>query len=323
MNISNNRVGFEGFYKLELSRADKNGNIIKETTRVVAEFPNLITNNGLELLKTDTFADNCSVGTGSTTPAVTDTTLASHLATKVGQTSVDVGPGSSTSPRYSSATMTWQFSQAAVIGNISEVGVGAGSGGNNLFSRALILDQNGSPTTITVTAVDILTITYSLRLYPSEQDSVTSIVIGGVNTTCTTRLGVRGNETAWTWVIRGNPYKWWFQSQSENLQTYSGGLNAIGLNPADNSGADASGAYSSPAPSVGEFGNTGEYWYQVAWFFSTTQGNATGGIAAVATPNSGGTRADQWKTGFSPVIPKTNTKTLTITTRYSWGRYTP
>lgn len=310
----NSNCGVQGFYKIHLSKGDKNGNIIDGTTELVAEFENLVTNNGLELMKGNTFCNNCSVGTGSSTPSNTDTTLASHLATKVNRTTLNAGTGNLTvSPRYNEAVMSWTFAQGAVVGNISEVGVGAGTAGTNLFSRALVLDGDGNPTTITVTSIDILTITYVLRLYPSESDSVATINIGGVDYTCTTRLGSLISGTLSFWVASGHPIAGQIGSYYDYLQTYSGALNGVATAPSAQSGAESS------TSSTG-YGGVGEYWWQAVWSFSIGQGNATGGIQAVATVAR---VANQWKTGFSPVIPKDNTKTLTITMRYSWGRYTP
>ena len=53
---------------------------------------------------------------------------------------------------------------------------------NQLFSRALIRDGAGNPTTLTVTAIDILTVTYQLRLYRPTTDIVSTVCSTAVYT---------------------------------------------------------------------------------------------------------------------------------------------
>lgn len=116
-------------------------------------------------------------------------------------------------------TLVFEFPAGRATGNLTEVGVGWTSDGviipnannNRVFSRALILDASGQPTTLTVLADEILRVTYMLRLYVpfNVPDEVKVMTIGGVNTTVTIRsangftwLDFNINDYAWLWVAR-------------------------------------------------------------------------------------------------------------------------
>ncbi len=103
------------------------------------------------------------LGTGSTPPTVADLSLETLLISKFANNPVSGAAGSGTdfiSPIYSTSE-GWElvFDLGEVIGNISEIGISAN---NNLFTRALITDGSGDPTTITLGANDILTVNYRL-----------------------------------------------------------------------------------------------------------------------------------------------------------------
>lgn len=108
------------------------------------------------------------VGTGSTPPLPTDTSLENEIASSLGVTDYN----NSYSYNEQDDTLTFvvtatrSFSLGGVIGNISEVGVnfnGAGVWtGNRLQSRALIQDSQGDPTTISLGSEDQLVVVYTL-----------------------------------------------------------------------------------------------------------------------------------------------------------------
>lgn len=113
-----------------------------------------------------------AVGTGSTAPTVNDTDLVSTLASKTENNDTAVNNTYS----YDSNTDTFEFVHSksfpfplgAVVGNISEVAVFSNTtvAGvyNTLVSRALIVDDLGNPTTITLTAEDQLVVVYTMVL---------------------------------------------------------------------------------------------------------------------------------------------------------------
>ena len=103
------------------------------------------------------------LGSGSTPPSLSDTSMETLIISKGAGAPSGAKAGSSTtfsSPVYStSAGWELEFGIGEVIGNISEIGV---TGGTLLTTRALITDEFGDPTTITVGVDDILTVNYRI-----------------------------------------------------------------------------------------------------------------------------------------------------------------
>lgn len=159
-------IGVKGRYRLLVKR---NGDTINDT----GWFDNLITNQGMDFLGTSTaYLNSCQVGSSSTTPAYTDVALGARVA---GVSSAFSQQRIETTSRYCVDKKTFTFSSGTATGNISEVGVGTGETGNTLFSRALILDSFGNPTTITVTAEDDLIVIYELWFKQPTSDFTASV----------------------------------------------------------------------------------------------------------------------------------------------------
>ena len=167
----------QGKYNLVITRPD---NTVIET----GWFDNLVLNSGLDMVGT-AYAPfvYCQLGTGSSTPVATQTTLDASVASAYGYVSTNVNSGA---PNYSAVvTYEYSFAQGAVVGNMAEIGIGPGSTGT-LFSRALISNSSG-PTTITITAIDQLTVYYQLTITPTITDQTGSFLLSGNNVNYTTR----------------------------------------------------------------------------------------------------------------------------------------
>jgi len=166
MNPITPTAKMSGHYKLE---AFVPGN----PKRVLAEFDNLITDFGLNYIagSYSEILKKCSIGTGNTLPAYSDTTLAAKKAETTAYTDQFI---SSTSD-YLSYKKTFQFSVGAASGNLAEVGIGTYE---NLFSRALIKDAQGNPTTIAVLPDEIQHVTWELRIAKPETVSGEVAIIG-------------------------------------------------------------------------------------------------------------------------------------------------
>jgi hypothetical protein len=187
---------FAGRFRLRVYRND--GTLRRDT----GWFNNLITNNGLDypvLGPTQAFGarfmfPQCFVGTGSATPSFTDTSLQAYLASSnaagpaVPAAAFVAGP-----PPYWQQFSSYRFSTGTAAGNISEIAIGASP--TNIFNRALILDNLGNPTTITVLADELLDVTYEFRVYPPTTDEVATFAINGVSQSITTRSF--GHHTAY------------------------------------------------------------------------------------------------------------------------------
>jgi hypothetical protein len=313
--IINSNNGLAAYYKIEKHQADDDGIEIPGTRETVADwFPNLITNAGLDFLSSNGFIVWCGLGSGSTAPAFTDTALQTPVgARKSG--SVAQGPSGGTigtSDYYSSIVGTYVFEQNTVVGNLSEICTAPLATGS-VFSRALILDGGGAPTTITVTPIDILTVTYQLRLYRSITDIAGSFDIGGVTHDTVTRAALVGADNLSTWNSYGPRAD--AAGSSRGMISFTGALGAVTSTPASTSGT-GTGPGTLPAYTPGS------YYRDTVISATVGQLNAAGGIAALATWNGAGA-ALPFQVSFSPVLPKDDTKTLTATIRSSWARYTP
>lgn len=319
--IIDQHFGVEGRYKLMLSRGDADGNPVPGTGRVVGEFPNLITNNGMDALSGALWFNVVRLGTGNTTPAVGDTALANQIAAS--GTNLSLATGGAADGSWSSLTATWVFAQGAVVGNVSEIGTSSGATGN-LFSRALIVDGSGAPTTISVTAMDILTVVYEFRVYYDLTDKVTTVNVLGVDYTLTTRACQLGARRANSWYSYGHTGD--NNSTTQPLFVFgSTGTGTLALGPVTGdilrTGTTSQSRSAYPA-AMGAY-TAGSFTRTQTFTFNVDNGNVAGGIKAVSMWEGNERRSIPCQTLVSPPIPKDATKTMTWTVRFTWSRYTP
>lgn len=115
-------------------------------------------------------------GTGTTPVTPSDTGMASYLSAGQNESISNITTRE-TSPAPKIRHMwRWRFNQGDVVGNVSEVGVALSSfptSSTPLLSRALVVDVNGDPTTITVLADEYLEVEYELYLNASASSSGT------------------------------------------------------------------------------------------------------------------------------------------------------
>ncbi|UEW68328.1 hypothetical protein [Xanthomonas phage JUN5] len=311
MNQVNVELGARGLYRLDVFKADAEGNKIGDPVKSTGWFDNLILNAGLAYWADpgDTFT-SCQVGSGSTAPANTDTSLQTRIAgtSTVVSTTENV---QGTAPYYAFLRRIYEFGTGAAAGNLSEVGVGWGATGATLFSRALIVDGGGTPTTITVLADEILQVTYEIRLYMPTGDVTGSFVSNAVTYNYTLRAA---NVTSTApWSLRYSPT---FNLNRQFFYAGAATLGAITSAPTGTS-APASSASADTSPTGPTFNAT------MAAALATA--NLVGGVGAVyfASSASSGESGGAWQMGFSPALPKDATKTLSVTISVTYGRYTP
>jgi hypothetical protein len=296
------QIGLTGHFLLEAVNAETG------ERRFLAEFDNLITNGGLDRLGSAGTGYSgiyyVQVGTGSTAPANTDSALANYLAgtsRSFSYTSSYAG-----APTYhTEGTYYWEFNQGAAAGNLSEIGVGWAASGS-LFSRALIVDGGGSPTTITVAAIEFLAVTYKLRMYPPLTDVTGTITLDGDDYDYTLRAA-NVNGSSWGSVGVSGP------GGEKFAYAYSGGIGAVTGAPSGTASAltISQAAYSS-----------GSYTIEETLTASISQGNLTGGIDSVTFYISAWNGIGQYsfQCGFSPAIPKDNTMELELVFEITWAR---
>lgn len=301
------RVRVAGWFTLEAVGLDGR-------RRPLASFPNLITNKGLDLIGTGGYPiGTCAVGTGNTAPAVTDTALVAQVASTtnaISRTANNTG----SSPYYAYLVTTWQFPVGAAAGNLAEVGVG--SGATSLFSRALILDGGGSPTTITVLSNEALNVTYQVNMYPPTTDVTGNVSLGGSSYAFTLRASNVTSTNNWGISTDTNFAGVGNHSSGSAFSTQT--LGAITSQP---SGA----AYGADSSSVGTY-TLGSYTQTVTLGWSINAGNAPGGIGSVQLVVGWGSDVGYpvdgggcYQCSFTPVIPKDNTKVLSLTFSVTWA----
>lgn len=323
-NILEAHGGYAGWYKIEAMRLDADGLEIPGSRRVAADwFPNLITNAGLDFLGTagDTLVFGfVRVGSGNTAPAFTDTALVSQVAVSSTQQGTVTSGVNRTGTFYAWKRRTVRFVAGSMGGssvNLAEVGVSpAGTGA--LFSRALILDGGGSPTSITVLPDEVLDVTYELRLYPTTTDATGTVNIEGVVYNWTARALLNTYYDA-CWVELGP---------------------AVGpkLNPAGFALRGPGAAADLPPQNVEVVAPVtaglitaiaytgGTYQRSFRFDLDLNDGNVAGGIGCLFAASDGtgaGRTFGAWGWGLSPKLPKTAAYKASFTFRMSWGRYTP
>lgn len=148
-----------------------------EIVRETPEFKNLVLSTGLARMAVNSWIDRCCVGTGNSTPVVSQVGLDSFLAstTTTAAGASDTGGIQVTdAPFYWYGRRTWRFAVGVATGNISEVGLGWGN--SELWNRALIKDVDGNPTTITVLADEYLDVISEVRIYPQESSGTFNLI---------------------------------------------------------------------------------------------------------------------------------------------------
>lgn len=299
MKNVNLSVGLSGRFRLQVRGPD--GELRKDT----GWFNNLILNTGLNRIGTgSSVGARCQVGAGSTAPTVADTSLQSWIAGNDSTQSQTNGIVNAAGETYSWARRTYRFNIGVAAGNVSEVGVGWGSSGATLFSRALVLDGSGNPNTITVLSDEILDVTYELRFYPPSVDAAFSLTIAGVNYDFVARTALLVDDNWSPQSLLGSGMG------SPSINAYQGPIGAITAQP---TGGGSLGSMTYDSYSNNSYQRTG-----IATF-NVSSGNLSGGIGALLFRTSG-----SWAMQFSvtPKIPKDNTKTFTIRVTTTWARKT-
>lgn len=297
--------GVAGFYQIFIK--DKNG-----VTHKKAEGKNLILNQGLNRwfsAPTSTIMNRCRVGTGTSTPVVTQTQLDNVIATTSSRT-INSGSSGGIPDWYYFYQCTYTFPLGGVVGNISELGL---DDNTNLMTRALIKDELGNPTTITVTAEEQLIVIYELRKYSPTGDS---------NLTLT--LNFNGTPTDFDSVIRAAnvsniTFSPWDPNEPLSAATGTNFVTAfetqtLGATTSTPAGSGLSGTLNAAGAYVNE-----TFYRDYTADFSLTQGNFTNGIGSIALFGSAIAR-HIFQLNFTPRILKNADRLLSIPVRLSWAR---
>ena len=172
-------MGISGHFHLVLRKAS--GEVKQEL-----EFDNLITDNGLRAIVTDSLGtSNAHVGTGTATPTFSDVKLANPLAqTDAGSGAGPVSYRSRTEPPFwTQMSIKRTFAPGVGTGILTEIGMAPSANLNLVHTRTLIKDANGNPTSITKLADDFLDITYTVRTAIPNEDTPFSFELNGQTVT--------------------------------------------------------------------------------------------------------------------------------------------
>ena len=303
-------IGLSGSY--ELTVKNQAGEITKQLA-----FENLILNQGLDSIGTESypFPNNevkCRLGTGSVVPAVTDTALSGTASVfSGGATGGDVIGNITTPPYWSECSFAMTFPIGALSGNYTEIGLYSSAG--TLFSRALIKDSGGNPTTLTILATEELHVVYKLRMYPPMTD-----------TTGTFSMTYNGTPTTYNYTIRYSNFKITSTYPFTVVGNLGCGLLSGAVLSANITG-DMTGTNAAQSSTVSlSTYVAGTYYRDITYTCKTGNANFATGISGVRfnsvvfPGDTSGWAHSQCL--ISPPIMKTATDTLSLTFRISWGR---
>lgn len=306
------KTGMKGRFKMNV--VDPKTNEIKRST---GWFDNLITDGGLNMKGTLAPARACHVGSGSTTPSVTDTQLDTFVASTSNRISTPRGSQTDVIPRYAWQQVLFRFGAGQAEGNLTEVGITNDdfmTASGPLFSRALILDGSGNPTTLSILSDEILEVWYELRHYIPTDDLVENIEINGVMTEVRTRAARITDSSQYGWAgsttIFGRPADFVTGQFSNSTAVWSGDIGTQFDNSPSGSLANENSA-SLPSYVDGSLTRTAE------GFWNIDNANFETGIRSVQFRSYIGTYQSQ----FDPPIQKDNTQELRINVEVSWGRF--
>lgn len=323
------KIGLAGYYRMRTHKY-KSGKLGYDT----GWFPNLITDGGIinwnnvpSLNASGEAFGNLCVGTGNATPTTSDTQLASltaYVAANTPFSSTGYVAASPPTPAYWWGNVVAQFGTGVAAGNLAEVGVYPAQFDGNppinvppngyLFSRALILDSNGNPTTITVLSDEILTVTWQLRFYLDLTDHAFTFNLNGSPITGVYRMSQASIQRAN--LATGGCTK----NSNWSIQTYTGDIvSALSGTPTGNIGTlNQTLVTMNSINFTNDLANTGTCYVDRTVTARTSDFNGTWGSFIFQNL--------MWSYQFgnlsSPII-KTSGQQLQMSFRTAWGRYSP
>lgn len=299
------KVGLEGWYGMQ---AIKRGRVVREYW-----FPehNLITDLGLDRIGSagaNSIYRYMHVGLGTANPDGAQVQLSNFLANVTTSQPTTTSGNSGAPDFYAWRRFEWTSGIGDLGNNIlTEIGVSGQTGNGLLFSRDLIRDAEGDPSSFPIQDDEQFRGIYELRIYAPQSDNPASVMIGAnPHDTITRALDV--NSGNWGAV---NPGQVGVNFAANTIvghsQAYSGDLVAItATNPSGSLG-------SATSVSTQDYNNGDHYRDRTTvWGISTGNGN----IRTVTQ----GFNCCKFQVRYDPVIEKTSDQTLVLNQRVSWAR---
>lgn len=319
MNIKLPSVKIGGQFRLVTSKDAECKQVVEDT----GFFDNLITNTGMNRIGEVTtnagtslaaFITLCGrfvVGSGSAEPQFTDTVLQNPVAFASANVVLD-NESSNYERGWYEITVRHQFGQGQAAGNLSEIGIQHTSTSGPLWSRALILDGQGDPTTITVLPDDFLTCYYTLRIMIPKEDAVFNIGVDydedGIVPTVVTGRPLSANSASpsagWGLQTAGT------SSSMAGLRFYTGGLaSPTATNPLGSAIGNDTLSFSTVPYIADSFER----------YVTRTNGLNEHNSQELRTASLNALMG-RWQIEFDPPLQKDNTQTMQVTFGYSWAR---
>ena len=285
-----------GEYQVQVLKADR-------TPRLITHWmPNIVTNFGLDsLLSGQNFTARCSVGTGTATPLATDNQLHELVASTTNRKNASSSRRTE-EPWGGVRQVSYEFGLGAVVGNMNEVGVGTST--TNLFSRALFVDPNGAPTTVTVLEDEILYVTYRVYNYaPVEDQAFTFDMPSGSHSAIVRACRVGSSSVDSGWGLR---------------ETFAG-MNGVAATDGALSDVftDPTGVTSSANSASTKAYSTGDYYRDMECYWTLDRANFATGISAMRLETRG---LGCYQFAIDPPIMKTDADLLSMSFRVSVER---
>jgi hypothetical protein len=300
---------FQGFFNIKLIDA-KTGRVKREL-----DFPNLIVDAGLDFIGQSGTPLTCmtymGMGTGGTAPAVSDTALQTPIGTRVTRDSVS--PSSGPSFAYWQESFVFTFLEANANGNLAEVGLFSSASTGTMWTRQVLKDSGGTPTTITKTSAERLTVTYNVRLYSPTVDVTGNVTITGSGVHAYTSRAMQIDDSG-SWGAF--PLTGFYAGGGSSAYLHESAT--LGSTTGQPSGVE-DGTTTTSSVSVGSY-TSGTFQRQHTYFWDTGRGNFGTGVGSITF---GGTNSNtnMFQCAFGTQILKTALKQLTIVAQLSWGRY--
>lgn len=280
-------------------------------------FHNHITDQGLDLCATTPNRYNaCQVGSGNAAPTDADTGLQNYTAGTSSKTDFGDSYNNTVLPYYGESYLRYNFPLGAFNDDIlSEVMIGTHTSGGSCFSRELIRDAVGAPTTIQVASDEILRVHYKIRHYPPLDD-----VVG------TLSLDIYETPTNFDYIRRTLAFPDRWEPSGNVAQNSADTFNPTGFNSGTvtrlrdapiqsisyNNFAGTSATSVTPQSySAGSFSRMTEC------LWNTAKGTFNASLFLWSTRYG----VISFQHAFYPTIEKTNQDNLILNVQTSWGRY--
>ena len=301
-------IGIGGYFYVDLIDA-KSGEIKQHL-----EFPNLITDAGLDLIgtgvKLNVVYNELAVGTGTSTPAVTDTALDAQVDSTTSDNGIADADGTVSTPReYAFRRRTRVFLEGEANADLTELGWKVGS---TLANRALFKDLAGNSTTVFKTDNDLLQISYEYRIFAPTVDLSGSfdLGIGSGSTSYMLRPQNVGQADGWG-----------------ALRTDMGDFTSPFAKVHETAQLGSRTGNNDPSPSAEESSNTFLTYtssnffrdMEYEWTYSDAVFGSGIGLITWNPWFSSGNKAI-WQMFLSSSLEKTNTNKFTIRFRQRWDR---